>query len=144
MSDMAVQYVLNTRILRRFLSFVLMSALWVCGCAQKVSESYSDFLINEDVVERFEVCFADVERGHAGLYTVGELRTLVKDLEYGYKTGDEDAAQATELFQQAARTLADAIEEDASGTGPLYEKARELFDEAFRISLIVREGSYSD
>lgn len=136
--------IISDRNVWRALCLLLAAVLAVSGCAQKVPESYSDFLMNEDVLQRFEVCFSDVERGHASFYTIGELRTLAKDLEYGYKSGDEDAAQATSLFQQAARTLADALSKDITGADPEYEKARELFDEAWRLSLIVREGAYSD
>lgn len=127
---------------------LLAASLAVCvvlsACAQLTAEAYSDFLLNEDVLNRFEICFADVAEGRAGAYTLGELHALKDDLAYGYGKGEEDADKATLLFQEAADALADAVAEEAPENSDAYAQARELFDEGWRISVRVRRGAYDE
>lgn len=122
----------------------LALCLALTACAQLTAEAYSDFLLNEDVLNRFEICFADVEAGRAGAYTVGELRALRDDLAYGYGKGEEDADEATRLFQQAADSLAEAVAQEKPAESESYALARELFDEGWRISVAVRQGAYDE
>lgn len=110
------------------------------GCAQSVADAYSDFLANADVLQRFEVCFDDVESGRHSWYTQGELRALTVDLEEGYLE-DEQAREATWLFQEAAETLLRVLKtapDPAESTE--YAQARALFEDAWRLSLLVRAG----
>lgn len=117
-------------------------AALVTGCVQPVADLYSDFLLNEDVLMRFEICYADVKKGRAGAFTAGELKALQQDMQKGYGTGDAEADRATELFEKAAGLLAEAIEEDEPYADEKLKEARSCFDEGWRVSLRVREGAY--
>lgn len=132
---------------RRLLAALLAAAaivFVVSACTQFSAEAYSDFMQNEDVLNRFEICFDDIEDGHAGAYTAGELRALREDLGYGYGLGDEEADNATRLFQEAASALEDAVADDAAEQSESYQKARELFAEAWAASVRARRGAYDE
>lgn len=114
------------------------------GCAQSTAEVYSDFLLNEDVLNRFEICYADIGKGKGGPYTADELRVLHEDLEYGYRTGDEDADRATKRFQEAVDALQASLGEPEPSQSAQYAQARKLFDEGWGISVHVRNGAYDE
>ena len=114
------------------------------GCAQRTADYYADFLMNEDILMRFEVCYADVRDGHDTAYTEGELRALQQDMEYGYRCGDEEAARATDCFREAAALLAEAHRAKEPLRSDLLAQAREVFDRGWRISADVREGAYEE
>lgn len=119
---------------------VMLLALSMTGCSQSVADAYSDFLANGDVLQRFEVCFEDIERGTYSWYTQGELRALTVDLEEGY-LDDEQAQQATRLFQESAAALLRVLKTAPDPTKSAeYAQARALFEEAWKISLFVRAG----
>lgn len=119
---------------------VLAAAL--AGCAQPTADRYSDFLQNEDILMRFEVCYADVKNGRAGLYTTQELRALKRDMQEGYGTGDAEADYATQLLEEAAELLARASEQEGAEAEAGVREARDCFDKAMRAAFRVTEGAY--
>lgn len=132
-------------VLKRILPVVCALAMLMAGCAQSVADAYTDFLMNGDFLQRFEVCFNDIERGHESFYTQGELRTLIMDLEEGYSIDDEQAARTTRLFQESAQALLNILEDAASPAETAeYEAARALYDEAWALSVRVRQGARTE
>ena len=92
-----------------FIVIILMLSICILFACASPAGDYENFLLDMDVITRFDICFSKISDNDTSSYTKAELNALIQDLA-SWKSDYQIATEANDLFSQAARCLIDSIE----------------------------------
>lgn len=131
----------NTRKKLLCIVFVLLVLFLFASCTYPVEEKYDNFILDLDLITRFDLCVDKIKRNRASLFTVNELKVLKQDIN-SWSGDNASIENINNYLIKSADLLLDSIHAGKEGlkedSQNALEKALEYYG---RAKNFIRENS---
>ncbi len=112
---------------------VILVVLFATSCAYPPEERYQNFLLDMDIVTRYDLSIDSVQQKRATQYTLDELRVLIDDVR-SWDMDFADAEDANDNLINCANALIQSVElqqnDESEAAQAAFDTAIDFYQEA--------------